>query len=508
MIKNEKINSINKFFIDIRRVSNMLFSKLVNANFDNNLEFSKVIKDKTETFKWLSNFRFPLYKPGNIYIVDFIEKILGEYKNNLNKLLKKSKLKKLIYEECDSIIAIYKNMLDGREPKAYDIMQQMMLCIDSYILNAFYNEKNIYGINSFYRVRSNDKQEPFNEYDMFHLPYAESGKGSVSRFCEKGTICLYVSSSFDSYLSPWYECKCPSIFSIAKFSADRDYIAHVRLIDLTTNYLQTFKRTELEYIDEKKIYKYLVTTPIRMACSVISNGEDDRGQVPEYMFSQLLMRWVKNSNQYLGIAYTSNEYYGAQRNYSSINVALPLKNPDENGHDKVLKRIFSIGNNATKIIDINIRAMLREKFADRLVELENKYFGLRNCYQTESYNMQCRDLIECIGNTLSYIKYEINKDRNSSIPQHFFKNIQQFVMLMVYKIKDYDDILSLERDAFIQKTGCLINIDPNAYAEYQHKHKQYKVYFLDFMNFFENVAHFECMLNVFISNGFRVKWQN
>ena len=138
MIKNEKINSINKFFIDIRRVSNMLFSKLVNANFDNNLEFSKVIKDKTETFKWLSNFRFPLYKPGNIYIVDFIEKILGEYKNNLNKLLKKSKLKKLIYEECDSIIAIYKNMLDGREPKAYDIMQQMMLCIDSYILNAFY----------------------------------------------------------------------------------------------------------------------------------------------------------------------------------------------------------------------------------------------------------------------------------------------------------------------------------------------------------------------------------
>ena len=47
MIKNEKINSINKFFIDIRRVSNMLFSKLINANFDNKLEFSKVIKDKT-----------------------------------------------------------------------------------------------------------------------------------------------------------------------------------------------------------------------------------------------------------------------------------------------------------------------------------------------------------------------------------------------------------------------------------------------------------------------------
>ena len=89
---------------------------------------------------------------------------------------------------------------------------------------------------------------------MFHLPYAESGKGSVSRFCEKGTICLYVSSSFDSYLSPWYECKCPSIFSIAKFSADRDYIAHVRLIDLTTNYLQTFKRTELEDIDCRRKY--------------------------------------------------------------------------------------------------------------------------------------------------------------------------------------------------------------------------------------------------------------
>lgn len=80
---------------------------------------------------------------------------------------------------------------------------------------------------------------------------------------------------------------------------------------------------------------YIITYPIAAACSVKVQDRSCKF-VEEYIFPQLLMHWVRESDDIDGIRYKSALDTGLVNGMGAVNIAMPVKELRDDGLDKRL----------------------------------------------------------------------------------------------------------------------------------------------------------------------------
>ena len=118
--------------------------------------------------------------------------------------------------------------------------------------------------------------------------------------------------------------------------------------------------------------------------------EKGKAFVEAYIIPQMLMIWVKNSTDYVGVRYYSSSDNELVRDDCGYNIAMPAKHPDENGYCTDLQDIFGI--NAANKNEVIEFLPLRNRFYNhhgvQIEELEDFYKRILYKKQHTQYSEQ------------------------------------------------------------------------------------------------------------------------
>jgi len=182
---------------------------------------------------------------------------------------------------------------------------------------------------NFYRLRISKSNFPFTPLEMFHIPFELRGKVSSQRFSIPGFPSLYLGRTL--YVC-WEELSRPSLdeFQCLRLNLQKE----ISFLDLSPPPPHKLK---LDWDS----YKYFMTWPLIACCSVKSKNQNDIFK-PEYIIPQLLLQWVRDTNEVEGIGYKSThipiELYNSEGELT--NLVLPVKTSKVKGHCHVLKSLF------------------------------------------------------------------------------------------------------------------------------------------------------------------------
>lgn len=208
-------------------------------------------------------------------------------------------------------------------------------------------------------IRIRPGNGPFDKRSLFHIPYDLRHLASSQRFSIPGDPCLYLSLYPGSRklennmleLS-WMESGMPKVFYVSLFQA-KEALKLLHLAKKGSKYLQEYdeaKTDDRRTNRQTAIKQYLLTFPLRCACSISVEGKykGERAKnaihyYEEYMIPQLLVEWIQQSDYFDGLTYQSAApVREAEKNYA-YNVVLPTKCIDPaDGYDMKLKRAFRL----------------------------------------------------------------------------------------------------------------------------------------------------------------------
>lgn len=238
------------------------------------------------------------------------------------------------------------------------IVENLISCIEEYyngnpfksyekLNNVFRNEKDLYAIvkqktydidESFFRIRLSEQNYPYKKNEMFHIPFELRNKVSTQRFSIPGFPSLYLGRTV--YIC-WEELNRPSIDKIQAIKYKN--VKPLKLLDLTP------PNKECEDINE--LYRFLMTFPLIMCCSVKVKDKSDTFK-PEYIIPQLILQWIRNNDILDGIQYKSTHISSKvfNENTELINLVLPVKTSKDKGLCKELLNCFE----STEVISWNL----------------------------------------------------------------------------------------------------------------------------------------------------------
>ena len=202
------------------------------------------------------------------------------------------------------------------------------------------------------RIRKGD--DPFDRKDLFHISCKNMGKASSQRYSRRNEPCLYLScfpeirlSANEMVLLSWQECNTPPLFYVSFFEA-QEKLYYLHLAKNGISYLYEYdhavdlnKKLDIE----QAIKQYLYTLPLRLACSIENCDKGNHNEATDevYLIPQMLMDWVKQCTSLHGIAYRSSLSNRNVKNNWSYNLAMPVRNPDDDdGYDIGLKQLFKV----------------------------------------------------------------------------------------------------------------------------------------------------------------------
>lgn len=138
----------------------------------------------------------------------------------------------------------------------------------------------------------------------------------------------------------------PDSFQWAKFEAVKHDKKLIQLdLNPLTSTLSLISEVSKERWteDERKSFarEYCFILPLIASCSVIAK-EKGKSFVEAYIIPQMLMIWIKNSTDYIGVRYYSSSDNELVRNDCGYNIAMPAKHPDKNGYCVDLQEIFGV----------------------------------------------------------------------------------------------------------------------------------------------------------------------
>lgn len=237
----------------------------------------------------------------------------------------------------------YELYVDNRYIEAFNIFNQAMDSVKNHLPTAPVGRASAYVADSipYYRIMAGNNK--YNRLQFLHIPCNSRQLASANRFSVPGMPCSYMASA---KRVAWYECKMPDSFQWAKFEA----VKHdKKLIQLDLNPLTSTlsliselpKERWME--DERKSFArgYCFILPLIASCSVIAK-EKEKSFVEAYIIPQMLMIWIKNSTDYIGVRYYSSSDNELVRNDCGYNIAMPAKHPDKNGYCVDLQEIFGV----------------------------------------------------------------------------------------------------------------------------------------------------------------------
>ncbi len=320
-----------------------------------------------QEFEWIKFIRFPLIYTESTY-EKVLKKVLNSFKENIKKSFVLNQSEKIeIIKYANSIIKVYRLYSVGNFKAAYDEFDERTTYIKSKMLFTYVGYKNSYNNvrMPYYRVVGSMNCN-FKYLQMLHVPFCYRNQISTNRFSASGIPCSYMSTE---KTVAWYECGMPDKFQIATFEVVDD--CKKKLLQMDINPLTLFHKVRGMFLRQDNgnqdiaveiIKRYYYIFPLLAACSISRSGKKNKFS-DEYIIPQLLMSWIVQDQDVIGIRYSTNVKYENAHAWNAHNIAIPAKYPfDANGYSKQLKEIFQVSERRAKEKSLLVTVDYKEMF--------------------------------------------------------------------------------------------------------------------------------------------------
>lgn len=433
-----------------------------------NIESSSLLTE----LEIISSYRFPLFCKDESYTVrmeqwieDFILKI------NNSKILTYRE-KKQIELFAKGIVNCHIKYISNQYIECYKSFDKLMKVVKNNFPYAFVGKNDNNVTDTYYRIRKGD--EEYNYLEMLHIPFSKRKLAADGRFSIAGMPCTYMSNTKEIC---WYECGMPNRFQRAEYKAT--YNNNKKLLRLDINPLQ-FKYSMLTTyagLKEKEklrmIKQIYYILPLIAACSVVSEKKPHKF-IEEYIIPQVLMVWIKNNTEFIGIRYYSCSKNDLVRINSGYNVAIPARYDGKNDYSDMLISVFDI-DKTKKSKAIDILECFVSKYKSNIEQLKEFYNDLDNEIK---FSRTC--------NIELYLEYHSICKAFIALLDDFYENGPE---------NNYDTIIALTE---IKSWGNLLKNVSNEYVN-GHSISKEEVKIIEFFN--NNVVGFMGCIYAFFKTG-------
>lgn len=341
--------------------------------------------------KFLANY-FEEYiesiKKASVYTKDCV--LRNELYENLSNMLP------LAEGLCEDIIKVYELYDSACMKDLYIHLNNMMSKIEHYLFIFEINAASKNKLPSLYRIRECNG-EIYSRKDLFHIPIDKRNLIKPYRYSIAGYPCIYLANSIELC---WFECGMPKQFNISQFKFEPQDNAPLTLIDFSIraddfiyNTYIGYKNSEQLDIIDYHILCYVISHPLRAACS-INVIDKNTPFIQEYIMPQLLLLWIRGNSNLDGIAYSTASSIEVARRWNSYNIVLPARDI-ENGYCNKLLQMFKLS--------LPIKCDISELFnnykkgygivKDFTQKLENVYLNERDVYLYREILSLCKTFI-------------------------------------------------------------------------------------------------------------------
>lgn len=425
--------------------------------------------DWYEELEWVGEYRFPLQKRNQNYTTLMTEWIHGYCSHIENCKSLSEKTKERVVAFANNLLECHARYLNSQFADAYTLFNQAMDEVQDALLSADFGMADNYSnvsVSCYYRIRCEDKPKKYLE--MLHIPLANRKLAASGRFSAPGMPCSYLASEKEIC---WYECGMPCVFQLAKFKVKKFSGEHPKLLRLDLNPLCVkhdlpllYKRKDIGDESMRKISEQVFfVLPLIAMCSV-SARKSDCNFIEEYVIPQILMTWVRNSSTFVGVRYYSDSYNSLARNNCGHNIAIPVKDEDNNGYSSEICSLFNFSeSDESKTFDMS--DILQNKFRDDIANLElfleeityeKQHFTSTDpaisCATVEIYSEIC-SICEVLISLLS--DYSESKGKSSYATVLTLAELQNWGKLLKERISNqqgkYDEIATEKIKKFDEK---------------------------------------------------------
>lgn len=381
-----------------------------------------MIKDDP-IYQTLLKYDFDLFR-GDKDITKYINDHLSQYFTDIVNCTKQNHpfltshfiemLKKEIdylNEICTKIPLVLELFNDGHIKDAYNKSAELFEYSKEKLLFSFSWSGNN---GNFYRIRSGDfritdkSNSKKQKAELFHIKKDFRNRIGSYRYSVAGYPCLYLSSDIELC---WFECGMPKQFSYCQMHITEDGENSLKLIDFSARPIDFLTSITPIILNKKRqnkpleeillvydlLIKYILTYPFAAACSIQVKNRDSKF-IEEYVFPQLLMQWIRESDLFDGVKYKSALHTTLVNGMGATNVAIPVKTFRKDGLDENLTKKIQVSD--INYLDINKDF---EKYLNVLSEIKAfinklKLHMIQSPYSGD-YILELIDLCECIIKT-------------------------------------------------------------------------------------------------------------
>lgn len=363
--------------------------------------------------------RLPIYR-NNQPIKEFLINYFNEYIQSLKTaLLRPSSCSlrdecyflledklPIIIDLCSDIIKTFDLYDSANMQLLYIHFDQMMKKIQDYLYIESIGKDGQDSFIRLFRIRTGENE--YSRLDMFHIPMDKRQYIKSYRYSIPGYPCLYLSTGLELC---WFECGMPKKFSYSAFAFNFNDNEQVKLInfirnpvDLVSNSICWYHQPEIQNEVDLYLVKYLITHPLRTACSMQVANKNE-AFIQEYIFPQQLLLWIRENDNFDGIAYTTSSSIENAQEWNYFNIVFPAKQI-KNRYCEKLTKLFKV----TKPVKVELSNLLENrlndinKVTDFVKRLENKYYNGYPLYPYREILSLCKTFL-LLCNSLSSDDY-------------------------------------------------------------------------------------------------------
>ncbi len=305
-------------------------------NRDDSILYNINLLSENETFNLPKN-RKTRYFPG------FVSNLLDEFKESTSEFI--GPLGKMLDDNRDlfnSVIIYIKTCLEyyykGRVRKSYDYLSRSLYDIKDYLSVGKISMLHMHDQTSLYRMRVfNSKGNP-DKNDIFHVPFEKREFLSSQRYSVPGFPCLYLGNSL---FVCWKELDEPVLENtiIARFTLEEEKFKFMDLAYPTFLFkkllMEDYGNPAISDVDiNDTMFSFLIKWPIILCSSMNLNSISSSAPFkPEYIIPQMVLEWIRDSENLDGIIYFSNKVHFREDKTLGFycNYAIPVRTSREEG---------------------------------------------------------------------------------------------------------------------------------------------------------------------------------
>lgn len=243
----------------------------------------------------------------------------------------------------DAIADAVDAYLDGHPDRAYACLCRAIAPVRAHV-DDLHTSSAGNPLPHVYRMRTSAAPQGFTRHQIFHIPFERRGLVSPQRFSIPGLPCLYLGGS--SYVC-WEELGRPAFSS--SYIAQFRFVDHsVRLLDLA--YVPRFLPLIIALWQangpnmaryENFLVASAVCWPLLAACMTRTH-EPQAAFKPEYIVPQLLLQWVTQETNLIGIRYFSTRVGNPRTPTIGANLVIPARVMAPSGLCSRLTSLFEV----------------------------------------------------------------------------------------------------------------------------------------------------------------------